>query len=251
MAYEVRSLRRYKARYNSDNTDNPMRFAVVRDGEPHAVVDGTNDTATITVYPPGSTTAIETATSMSITTGKSVISVSLDTSADVTNYTTRTGYRGDVTYTEDASGAVYTGHIIFDIAPYLLHIPVTFDQLQDMDARLRGMDWAGDDDFSGVIEACRDEFQLRLEAIADEYGLLLETMAIDANKLAVPFRRYVLIEILAAKNEDERLNDAIAHHQSRFDDAWGLWQRQFKPDKSHSGSEDSRELNRIYSRLYT
>lgn len=248
MAYELRPLRRYKARYNSDNSDNLMRFAVVRDGEPHAVVDGTNDTATVNTFEPDGT-AIDTATAMTIATGESVITVAIDTSSDTSAYATGTGFRGDVTYTEDATGDVYKGHIIFDVAPYLLHLPVTFDQLQDLDPRIKGMSWAGDDDFSGILEACRDEYQLALEAIADEYGLLVETMIIDANKAAVPFRRYVLAEIFSVKDSENE--EAKTHHEKRYNKSWDLWVRQLKPDKGQEGTESSAELRTIRVRSYT
>jgi len=225
-----------------------MRFSVVRDSEPHAVVDGTNDTATITTYPPGSTTAIETATAMTITTGASVITVALDTSADTTNYTIRTGYRGVVTYTENATGDVYYGEIFFDVCREPLFLVVTYDQLLDLDGRLRGMDHAGDDDLSPIIEACRDEYQLQLESIADETGMLTEDMYVDP-KVNVAFRRYILAEFFAGKGEEYK--GAKEHHEKRYKALWELYLRQAKPDRNQDGSETDTPMRRVKMRLYT
>lgn len=248
MAYEVRALRRYKARYNSANTDNPLRVAIIRDGEKVNWVGTEGDTATITTYPPGSTTAIESDTALTCTAGSSVMTVNIDTSADTTNYTARTGYRGDISV---SIGSVdYVGHIVFDVAKYLLTIPLTADQLLDREPRLRGRDWAGDDDFSGIIEACRDEIQQRLEGIAYESGRILEEMAIDPNKLAVPFRLYVL-EAIFRTIPDDWAERAADEYEGKFETAWGVWMTQFKPDTSQSGSESSGPIKRIYQRLRT
>jgi hypothetical protein len=248
MAYELRPLRRYKARYDSDNADNPMRVAVVVDGAPIAWTGAVGDSAKATVYASGSSTAIETDTALTCVVGESVIEFAVDTSADTDSYLVKTGYRADLTI--EIGGVVYVGHVLFDVAKYLLRIPLTYDQLLDRDARLRGRDWGGDDDFSGLIEACRDEFQLRLEAMAHDTGLVLENMAIDANKLAVPFRLYVLGAIFRGSNEDWALN-AAEDYEGKFETSWKTWCAQFKADTSQSGSESVLPIKRVYQRLRT
>lgn len=245
MAYEFRQLRRYKARKNSDNSDNLLTVAVVADGAKVLCADDTADTAKITVYAPGSSTAIETDTAGTMTTGEANVTFALDTSADTTNYTTREGYRGDLTIT--IGGQVYTGHVVFDVVPYVLKLLISRDQLLDRDDRLRGMDWAGDDDMSGIIEACRDELQLRLEGVAYENGRILEDMALDHNKLAVFQRLYTLEAIFRAKGDE----DAADVYERKFNDAWDVYLAQVKFDTSQSGTEDTKPTRLVRQRLYT
>ena len=61
MAYEQRNLRRQKVRYNDDNDDNKLEYQLVLDG---AKVTPTS--ATITIYKPGSTAAVVSAASMTL-----------------------------------------------------------------------------------------------------------------------------------------------------------------------------------------
>jgi len=247
MAYELRSLRRYKAVYDNTNEGNLLKVAIVRDGAPIACVNDSED-ATATIYTPDGGTAIETDTDLTQTEGNSVYTLAIDTSADTTNYTKRTGYRADLSIEIDS--VVYTGQVIFDVVGYLLQIPITYDQLLDRDPRLRGRDYAGDDKFVGLIESCRDHLQLKLEGIAHDYGTILEDMAIDDHKLSVAWVPYVLWKYWITQ-PDEFAHASADDFREEFEELWRLWIAQFKPDTTQSGVEGSSPIKQVFQRLRT
>jgi len=214
---------------------------------PIAVADKDVDTAVVSIYPPGSTTAIEEDTSGTLTTGNSVITFAIDTSADTTNYTARQGYRAELTIT--ISSQAYTGHVYFDVETRPLLLNVTYDQLLARDARLRGMDWAGDDDHSEILGACWDEFQLRIEGIQHETGTLVEGTVSGQGKIDTVFRLFALEAIFRAGNQDWH-EAAADKYEEKAERAWDLLLSQLTPDKSQSGKED--EIVKIVrTRLYT
>lgn len=243
MAYELRPLRRYKARYNDDNNDNLLTVCLVVDGAKVALATG--DTATITVYTPDGETAIETATAMTVTDGEANVTVALDTSADTTNYTVRESYRGDITIT--ASSVEYKSHVVFDVVNYVLKLLVTSDQLLDREDSLRGSDWGGDEDFSGIIEACRDELQIMLEGTYRDQGQMLEDMHLDHNKLATVQRVYILSEIFFAKGDTEKGE----RFERKFKSLYNKYFAQVRADVSQSGTEESKPIRHIKQRFYT
>jgi hypothetical protein len=247
MAYEVRPLRRFKARYDNANADNLLRVAIVRDGAKVLWVGGVGDTAHATIYAPGVVAAVATDLDLTAVSGSSVLSLALDTTTEA-NYPIKTGYRAEITVTIGTT--VYLGQVIFDVARHPLLIPLTVDQLVARDHRLRGADWGGDDDFSEIIDACRDEIQLMIEGVETESGRTLEETVLDANKLAVPFRLYVLAAIFRG-NADDWAQTAADHYDSVFKDAWASWLKQVRPDTGQAGSEGGAEPRIVQVRLHT
>lgn len=235
MAYEYRSIRRQKVRYNSDNADNLLIAPLVVDGAKVALVgsgDGA-DTATISVYAPGSTTALVDEDDMDITDGDSYATYALDTTT-VASWPIGAGYRADVTITDTSTTLVHKLAIVFDIAPYLLGLWVTRDQLVDIDSEVNAMEWAGDETLAGKICAARDELQIRLESLATESGAALETMVLDPAKISVVMAYLVLAGLFGALGNEAK----YARYEERWRELWKLWCGQIRLDTGHTGSED-------------
>jgi hypothetical protein len=243
MAYELRALRRQKVRYNSANTDNPLWFTLVDDSSKTAMASG--DAATITIYAPGNATALVEDGDMTETIGSSVITYSPDTTTTA-SWPVGEGYRADVTVAI-SGGLTFTRHFIFDVVKYPLVLPMTRDQLVDRSDLIDGMNWAGDGDFIGILEACRDELQLKLEGLAYLHGRILEDMALDASKLAVVWRPYVLEAIYREKGMTEKAD----YYLTRANELWDLYSAQVRFDTGQDGEEDSSPTRLVKTRFYT
>jgi len=243
MAYELRELRRQKVRYDSDNADMPLTFTLVRDGVKTDMASG--DAATVTIYRPGVTAAVVTDGGMTETIGSSLITYAPDTTT-TTDWPVEEGYRAEVTVAI-SGGTTFISHFIFDIVKFPLNLMLARDQLADRSSLIKGMNWAGDEDFSGPISACRDELQLRLEGLAHLHGRILEDMAIDHHKLAVVQRVYVLAEIYRDKRDTEMAD----HFERKFEELWEAYEAQAKFDTSQSGTEEASPTRLVKTRLYT
>lgn len=226
MAYESRTLRRQKVRYNSDNADHPIVYQRVLEG-----AKATPSAVTITVFAPGNATAVLAETAMTVS--GTVATYSLDTTT-TTDFPVATGYRGRIKAT--IGGTDYLDDIQFDVAPYLLYLAIGRDQLVALDDRIDGMEWAGDEDFSEIIEAVRDELQARIESKVIQDKRLLETMILDQSRVAIPARFLVLSRIWRAKGEDERAEQ----FREDFNELWRVALDSIQYDADEDGEEDSR-----------
>jgi hypothetical protein len=204
MAYESRPLRRQKIRYNSANTDAPLKYQLVLNGAKQ-----TPSAATITVYDPGGTSILS-ATAMTVS--GTVCSYSVSTTTTAT-WPVDTGYRARISAT--VSGTAYADDIIFDVCKFLLLVDVAWDQLVALDDRVRGLEHNGDTDLSEVIEAARDELQLDLETKAIEQGRLLENMVLDKSRVSIPARLLTLAQIFESKSNYE----AADRYRDRYERA--------------------------------
>lgn len=193
MAFEFKSVRRQKVRYNNDNDDLPLTYQLVVSG---AKVTPTS--ATIAVYKPGSTTAVLAATAM--TKSGTLLTYNLDTTT-VANFPVDSGFRARIVTT--VSSTTYEDDLIFDVCKYILRLPIGRDQLFALDARIKGMNHGGDEDFSDVIESVRDEVQNRIEAKVVKDKKLLENMILDNSRIAIPTLRLVLGQIMRQNGRTE------------------------------------------------
>ena len=194
MAYESAPISRFKARYNSDNDDNEITFQLVRGN-----VKVTPASATITVYKPGSTTAVLAATAM--TPSGTLMTYALDTTT-VADFPVDTGYRARIVVT-DSGGTTYDEDVFFDVAELPPQGRITRDQLVKLDERVNSMQHAGDSDFSEVIQACWEENQLDLESREMDGDQLLDSMIVDRARLSVVVRFLCLARILRPKGITE------------------------------------------------
>lgn len=224
MAYEAKSIRRQKVRYDDNNADNPLRYQLMDRG---AKVTPTS--ATIAVYAPGEATATLAATAMTLS--GSIFTYTLDTTTEG-DYPVGTGYRARVVVTYNA--ITYEDEIIFDVVKHLLRINVGVDQLIALDDSIKAMEWNGDEDLSEVIEACRDEIQLMLENKAIDDGQVYENMVLDSSRIAIPFRRYVLAQIFFGKKMYEDGN----RNKELFKELFAAMLQGIKYDKDGDLSED-------------
>lgn len=226
MVYEARPLRRQKVRYNSTNVDTPLRYQPVRNGEKQ-----TPTAVTVEVFAPGVATAVLTPTAMTIS--GTIASYSIDTTT-TTDYPIGTGYRGRILAT--IGGVVHTDDVYFDVAPFVLHLAIGRDQLLALDDRLDGMEWAGDEDFSEIIEAVRDELQTRIESKVIDDKKLLETMVLDQTRVATPARFLILSRIWRAKGEPE----LAAAYREDFAELWRVTLDSIQYDTGQDQEEDAR-----------
>ncbi len=227
MAYEERPLRRQRVRYNSANTDNPLKAQLVRAG-----AKVTPSAATITIYAPGNSTALVSAAAMTISGTIASYSVST-TSTD--SWPIQMGYRADISAT--VGGVVSRETIVFDVVRHLLHIPVGIDQLLARDDGIRGLVHNNGINFESLIEAARDEIQLRLEVKALADKRLLENMILDSSQLAVLFRLYVL----AAIWNEKRDYDHADRYTDQFRDLFDAFVAGIQYDTDQSGHEETRQ----------
>ncbi len=224
MAYESRHIRRFKVRYDDDNADNPLTYQLVLNG---AKITPTS--ATVAVYAPGETTATLAATAMTVS--GTLMTKAIDTSTEA-DYPVGTGYRARIVVTY--GGVTYEDDVLFDVVKFLLRIPVGVDQLIARDDSIKAMEWNGDEDLSEIIEACRDEIQLMLEAKALEDGQLLENMVLDSSRIAIPFRPYVLSQIMYAKGRDAQAD----RYEKSFDKLFRAMLAGIRYDKDQDLTED-------------
>lgn len=199
MAYESRHLRRYKCRYNSTNDDNPLTYQLVKDGDKI-----TPASAAITIYRPGSTTALVTAGAMTVS---GTLCTYCPTTTTVASWPVGTGYRAHIVATT-AGAVTYDDEVMFDVAKIVPFGRVTKDQLVALDGRVQGRTHNGDEDFSEIIEAARDDFQFDLETQAITDGQLLETMILDQSRAHVVARKLILSKIF---RESKELDEAESY----------------------------------------
>lgn len=203
MAYESKSLRRFKCRYDDGNADNPITYQLVIDG---AKVTPTS--ATIATYDSGGT-AVLAATAMTVS--GTLMTYPIDTTTEA-DYPVGTGYRARIVVTYNA--VTYEHDIIFDVVKFLLRLGIGVDQIIARDDSIKAMEWNGDEDLSEIIEACRDELQLKLETKAVEDGQLIENMVLDASRVAIPARLYMLSAIFRAK----KMYEDAKHYGELFEE---------------------------------
>lgn len=227
MAYEAKHLRRQKIRYNSANTDSPIRYQRVIRG-----AKATPTSATIAVYAPGDqTTPVLTATAMTVSGTLCTYSVSTTTTA---NYPVATGYRARIAST--ISAVVYYDDIIFDVCKYLLELNVGRDQLVAMDDRVAAMEHDGDEDFSELIEACRDELQARIEGKVIDDDKLIENMILDSSRVSIPARYLMLAQLF----ENDRDHEQADRYMERYELTMNQALSSIRYDKNQDQEEDSR-----------
>jgi hypothetical protein len=226
MTYEAKPIRRQKVRYDNANTDNPLRTQLVING---AKVNPTS--ATITIYRPGSTTALVTAAAMTVS--GSLLTYPVDTTTEA-SWPKEHGYRADVSIVY--STVTYKQTLVFDVVGYLLNLGIGRDQLLATDDTVRGMEWAGDEDFSEVIEAARDDIQLLIETKVIEDHQLIENMILDSSRIAIAARWYILHLIFFTKDEDKS-----ARCLEKFDKLFGALLAGIAYDKDESGEEEPQQ----------
>lgn|SRR3990167_1779042 len=205
MAYEHRTLRRPKVRYDNSNDDNPLVF--------QGVVNGAKITPsayTIQILNPSGTQIVAaTATGITVV-GTTVLNYSVVTTTEA-NYPLDTGYRAHWILTSGTP--TYEFDQIFDVVRLVPFGFIGIDQLVAMDDRIKGMEHNGDEDFSELIEAVRDDIQLDIETKVIEGGNMTEDMILDQTRLAIPSRNKILAQIFREKGND----DAAKHYEEKYD----------------------------------
>lgn len=189
MTYEAKHLKRQKIRYNNANDDNPFKYQLVVSGD-----KVTPTSATISIYAPGSTTAIVSAASMTSSGTLLTYTISTTTTA---SYPVATGYRAHIITT--VSSTTYEDDVLFDVVKFVPFGRIGRDQLVAIDERVSAWTHDNDDDLSEVIEAAHDiiQFDIETKAIGDKR--LLEDMLIDADRVAVVMRYLCLSLIFREK----------------------------------------------------
>lgn len=193
MAWEQRQVRRQKVRYNDDNDDNAITSQLLING-----VKQTPSEATISIYKPGSSTAVVDEDSMTVT--GTVLSYSVDTTT-TTDFPIGTGYRCEMVIT-DADSLEHKRIMLIDVVRFVLDLRIGFDELVSLDDGIRGMGHDGDDDFGNIIVACRDLLQAKLETKAIQDKKLVESMILDHDTVANIARLYILGRIWFPKDRD-------------------------------------------------
>jgi len=231
MAYEFRKLGRPKVVYNSANNENPIVAQLVEDG---AKITPTS--ATITIYKPGSTTAVLAATAMTVS--GTLLTYEVDTTT-TSDFPVDTGYRADIAVT--VSGEVkQTLVVMFDVVKYLLNLGISHDQLLAMDATIEGHLWAGDSDLSELINACRDVIQTKIEGKVHDDGKLIENMILDSSRVATAARFYILYRFWQAKGDEDRADD----YRREWEEMWPAVLSTIAYDTDQDGQE-SEEIGGI------
>lgn len=228
MAFEKLALRRFRARYNSTNDDNPLRLKFIVDG---AKTLGATSGA-ITIYPPGSDTPLISSAPMTAS-GAAAFEYAIDTTT-VASWPVDQGYRADILIT-DAGSVVHSRVVMFDIARYLLRIPLDTDQLSQLDEMAGVMTHGSGDDLAPLIEACRDDLQLLIESKANEDGELVEDMILSAESLASVFR----YKVLAAAFNEKRDYDHADRYLKEFDRLLVAMLSNARYDRDGDGDEDN------------
>ena len=230
MAYEQKSLRRQKLRYDSDNEDNPVVFQLVVDG-----AKVTPASATIAITDPDGTAVL---TASAMTASGTLLTYAVDTD-DADDFPAATGYRADLAITvgtgDDA--VVYTRHIVLDVVKYVLDLGIGRDQLLARDESILAAEHAGDEDLSPLIEACRDELQLKLEAKAFADERVIENMILDSSRVAVPARLYILWQFHLQRNAE-----LAETYETQYRELWADFLAAIKYDKNLDGIEESSQV---------
>lgn len=227
MAFETLALRRFRARYNSTNEDNPLRLKFIVDGAKEAPAS-----AAITIYAPGSSVALVTAAAMTVV-GTTALEYAVDTTT-VASWPVATGYRADIEIT-DGSAVVHSRVVMFDVTRFLLKIPLDTDQLSQLDEMAGVMTHGSGDDLSPIIEACRDDLQLLIEAKANEDGEIVEDMILSSESLASVFR----YKVLAAAFNEKRDYEHADRYLKEFDRLLVAMLSNARYDRDGDGDEDN------------
>ncbi len=194
MAYESASISRFKCRYDSDNDDNTILFQLVRAG-----VKVTPTSATIAIYKPGNSTAVLAATSMGSASG-TLFTYAIDTTT-VADFPVGNGFRARIVVT--VGSTTYDEDVYFDVVKTVPQGRITRDQLVKLDERVSTMQYAGDDDFSELIEGVWEDVQLDIESREVDGVQMTEDMIVDRSRLSVAMRCLCLSRILRPKGERE------------------------------------------------
>jgi hypothetical protein len=226
ISYEHRAMRRQKARYNSANSDNTLKYQRVLNG-----AKVTPSAVTVSIYRPGNTTALVSDASMTIT--GTVAEYSIDTTT-VADYPVQEGYRAHVKAT--ISGVVYEDDLYFDVVKHLVHLDVGRDQLVALDDSVAGMIHDGDETLGNIIEAVRDIIHNKLESKMIDGKRLLENMVLDKSKLSIPARYLVLHFVHLSKQNF----DAATVWEEKFNSAWREMLHGVKFDVNQDQEEDGR-----------
>lgn len=228
MPYELKATRRQKVRYNDDNDDNALTYQLYVDHE-----KATPTSATITIYRPGSSTAVVSGASMTVS--GTLLTYAVDASSSTTDFPIDTGFRGEMSIV--SGGTTYERVLTFDVVKTVLELHIGRDQLVDRDDQLVAGEHAGDENFPGLISAARDDLQVLLEAKAFADRRLIEDMILDHGKLATVARYYILEMYFRNKGNDDKAN----HYERRFNDLWEAFLGSVEYDKDQDGVEDSGE----------
>jgi hypothetical protein len=227
MAYELRALRRQKVRYNDDNDDNKLAYQLLYNGE-----KVTPSGAAITIYAPTSTTAILSATAMTLS--GSLLTYAVDTTTTAT-WPQQTGYRARIAITY--AGTVYLHDKFFDVSKNLLTITVSRDQLLSEDRNIAGMEWDGDEDFKGPISAALDELQADIESQVLDGATLTEGMIPDESRMAIPLRYLALAKIYNGHGNNEMRD----YYEKKYEEKLRKVLATLNFDANEDQVEDSRE----------
>ncbi len=225
MAYEQRTQRRQKVRYNSANDDNLLKYQLIVEGAKVTPTSGT-----ITVYTRGNTTALLAATALTV--DGTLLTYALDTTTTA-SWPIATGYRAELAIVY--GGITYTRHFIFDVVKFLLDINTGYDQLVAYDDAIQGMEHNGDEDFSELIESCRDDLQVKLETKILKDEKLIENAILDYSAIAVCAKLYILYRIWRNKGDEERAKE----YREEFYSMWNSVLNTIRYDTAQDGDEDS------------
>lgn len=226
MAYEQRAIRRQKVRYDDDNSDTPLRWQRVIDGE-----KATPDAApTITIYAPGNSTALVTDDDMTLS--GTVATYSVDTTTEA-SWPVQTGYRARIKTT--VGSIEYLDDVMFDVVKFILTLDIGVDQLAALDERVSSMQHRGDEDFGELIEAVRDELQAMIETRVIKDNRLLENMILDVSRVSIPARFLILHRI----HEEKENYEAATRYMERFQELWRSTLSTIQYDSGQDLEEDS------------
>lgn len=226
MTYTQRPVRRQRVRYDDANDDNVLTYQFTIGSEKI-----TPTSATITIYAPGSTTALVSAAAMTVS--GSLLTYAVDTTTEA-SWPVGNGYRADIVVTY--SSVTYPRHLIFDVVKYVLTLNCTRDTLLSIDSNILGMDHAGDDDFSAVIESCKDELQVLLEAKIIESKKLLKDMVLDYSGLELCLAYRVLSRVWRNAGNHDTANE----YKENYEEMWQAITSSLLYDVNQDGTEDNK-----------
>lgn len=209
MAYEERAIARQKIRYNNANTDRPLEYQLVVDGE--KVTTAPDSAPTISIYRNGSDTALVSGASMTVSGSKYTYAVDTTTTA---NFPTGS-YRAEITIL--FSPTTYKRHLFFDVVPYVFEVNIGFDQLVALDDGIRGMQHDFDSQMGSLIEACNAILQVRLEAKVVKDKKLMTDMIIDSSSIATVQRFYILYRLWKNKGNEEKAEGYKEEYEALLD----------------------------------
>ena len=237
MAYESRHPRRQKILYNNANDSYPLEAQLTIDG---AKVTPTS--CTVDIYIAGNSTALVSAGVATVS--GTVVTYAVDTTTTA-SWPIGSSYRADFNFVY--GGNTYPVVVVFDVVRRIFELPVGSDQLVAADPKLEGADWAGDNDFSELIETCRGHFQIMLESKAVESGRLFEDMILDSQALSPAFIQYILYYYYATHARDEDRADA---HKMLFDSLFKSFMGGAFIDSDQDGFEEQEQsVQRITLRV--